>query len=55
MLNMGFIDDIKDIMSILGEDKQTMLFSATMPDEIRKLAGRYMRPDAKQIAIKKMQ
>lgn len=53
MLNMGFIDDIKDIMSILGEDKQTMLFSATMPDEIRKLAGRYMKPDVKQIAIKK--
>lgn len=53
MLNMGFIDDIKDIMSILGEDKQTMLFSATMPEEIRKLATRYMKADAKQIAIKK--
>ena len=51
MLNMGFIDDIRDIMSTLEENKQTLLFSATMPDQIRRLASRYMKKDMKQIAI----
>ncbi len=53
MLNMGFIDDIRDIMSTLGENKQTLLFSATMPDQIKKLASRYMKPDMKHITIAK--
>jgi len=51
MLNMGFIDDIRDIMSSLQENKQTLLFSATMPEQIRKLASRYMKKDMQQIAI----
>ncbi len=38
MLDMGFIHDIKKIISILPAKKQTILFSATLPDEIRKLA-----------------
>jgi len=38
MLDMGFIDDIKNIMSALPKQKQTLLFSATMPKEIEKLA-----------------
>ena len=53
MLNMGFIDDIRDIMSSLNENKQTLLFSATMPDQIKKLATRYMKPDVKYITIVK--
>ena len=53
MLNMGFIDDLEDIIKKLPENRQTLLFSATMPDQIRKLARRYMKPDAKLIAIKK--
>ena len=53
MLNMGFIDDLEAIISKLPEDRQTLLFSATMPDQIRKLAKRYMKPDAKTISIKK--
>ena len=53
MLNMGFIDDLEDIIKKLPEDRQTLLFSATMPDQIRKLAKRYMKPDAKHISIKK--
>lgn len=53
MLNMGFIDDLEEIIKKLPEDRQTLLFSATMPDQIRKLAKRYMKPDAKHIAIKK--
>jgi len=42
MLNMGFIDDIKEIMASTSEDKQTLLFSATMPSEILKIAKKYM-------------
>ena len=53
MLNMGFIDDLEDIIKQLPKERQTLLFSATMPDAIKKLAKRYMKPDAKHIAIKK--
>lgn len=53
MLNMGFIDDLEDIIKELPKERQTLLFSATMPEQIRKLAKRYMKPDAKTIAIKK--
>ncbi len=53
MLNMGFIDDLEDIIKKLPEDRQTLLFSATMPEQIKKLAKRYMKPDAQHIAIKK--
>ena len=39
MLDMGFLPDIKRISSYLPERRQTLLFSATMPREIRQLAG----------------
>ncbi|HPN21392.1 MAG TPA: DEAD/DEAH box helicase, partial [Tenuifilaceae bacterium] len=42
MLNMGFIDDIEEIMKHTPKEKRTLLFSATMPDRIAKLAKRYM-------------
>ena len=43
MLDMGFVEDIDEILSHLPEDnRQMLLFSATMPAPIRKLAGRYM-------------
>lgn len=42
MLNMGFIDDVKDIMDKTNHDKKTMLFSATMPQEILGIAEKYM-------------
>ncbi len=38
MLDMGFIHDIKRILKILPEKRQTLMFSATFSDEIRKLA-----------------
>jgi len=38
MLDMGFIDDVKKIISNTNEDRQTMLFSATIPSEIAKLS-----------------
>jgi len=43
MLDMGFIDDIEWILQGVPKDRQTMLFSATLPDTIKELAGRYMR------------
>ncbi|UKN02447.1 DEAD/DEAH box helicase [Paracrocinitomix mangrovi] len=38
MLDMGFIDDIKKIISHIPKKRQTLMFSATMPDQIRSLA-----------------
>ena len=35
MLNMGFLEDIEDIISRVPENRQTLLFSATMPDAIK--------------------
>lgn len=42
MLNMGFIDQVKSIVSKLPKNRITLLFSATMPDEILKLCNEYM-------------
>jgi ATP-dependent RNA helicase DeaD len=42
MLDMGFVDDIKYILSYMREDRQTCLFSATMPREVLRLAQDYM-------------
>ncbi|MEK6652887.1 MAG: DEAD/DEAH box helicase [Nitrospirota bacterium] len=42
MLNMGFIEDMKRILKEIPEKRQTMLFSATMPPEIRSIAMKYM-------------
>ena len=43
MLNMGFIEDVEEIMSHMSEDRRVMLFSATMPDRIAALSKKYMR------------
>ncbi len=43
MLDMGFIDDIETILRNVPEERQTLLFSATMPEPIRRLAARYMK------------
>ncbi len=43
MLDMGFIPDIRRILTLLPEVRQNLLFSATFPEEIRKLAGSFMR------------
>jgi ATP-independent RNA helicase DbpA len=42
MLDMGFFDDIKAIISKCPQRRQTLLFSATYPDEIKKLAKQFM-------------
>ncbi|MTH55176.1 DEAD/DEAH box helicase [Bacillus mangrovi] len=43
MLNMGFIEDIESILSNVPAEHQTLLFSATMPDPIRRIAERFMQ------------
>jgi ATP-dependent RNA helicase DeaD len=43
MLRMGFIDDVEWILEHLPATRQTALFSATMPDPIRRIAQRYLR------------
>ncbi len=43
MLNMGFIDDIEEIFKNTPDERRVMLFSATMPDRIAKMAKKYMR------------
>ncbi|MCA0131942.1 DEAD/DEAH box helicase [Winogradskyella alexanderae] len=42
MLNMGFYEDITDILSYTPEDKSTWLFSATMPKEVAAIARKFM-------------
>ncbi|MEO1937233.1 MAG: DEAD/DEAH box helicase, partial [Sulfurimonas sp.] len=43
MLDMGFLDDINEIFSYLPTDRQTLLFSATMPQPIKTLANRILK------------
>jgi ATP-dependent RNA helicase RhlE len=46
MLDMGFIDDIRTIISLLPEQRQSLLFSATFPDSIKRLTKTLMRDPA---------
>jgi len=43
MLNMGFKEDLDNILETTNKDRRTLLFSATMPKEIRQIAGKYMK------------
>lgn len=43
MLNMGFVDDVEMILSCLPPERQTLMFSATMPPRIRRLADGFMQ------------
>ena len=47
MLDMGFIHDIKKIVSMLPKQRQTLFFSATMPQEITRLADAMLREPAR--------
>ncbi|MDP3928038.1 MAG: DEAD/DEAH box helicase [Bacteroidota bacterium] len=54
MLDMGFYDDIVKIISYLPKERQTLLFSATMPPKIRTLAAKILhKPEEISIAISK--
>lgn len=51
MLDMGFIDDITKILKDTPEARQTLLFSATMPEEVLRISKRYMKaPERVRIA-----
>ena len=50
MLDMGFIPDVEKIVSYLGKIRQTLMFSATMPEEIRALADNFLL-NPKEISI----
>jgi len=52
MLNMGFIEDVEKILGETPPERQTALFSATMPPRIRSLANRFMR-DPQHVNIKR--
>lgn len=52
MLNMGFQEDLDSILSTTPDDKQTLLFSATMPNGVRDIAMNYMH-DAEEISVGK--
>ncbi|HJR81274.1 MAG TPA: DEAD/DEAH box helicase [Anaerolineales bacterium] len=52
MLNMGFIEDVERILGETPPERQTALFSATMPPRIRSLANRFMR-DPQHVNIKR--
>ncbi|WP_241236222.1 DEAD/DEAH box helicase [Brevibacillus marinus] len=43
MLEMGFLDDVAQIIVSTPQDRQVLLFSATMPDPVKQLAARFMK------------
>lgn len=43
MLNMGFVDSINEILDHVPEDRKMLLFSATMPKEVAKIASKFMK------------
>ncbi len=55
MLNMGFLEDIEAIISRVPESRQTLLFSATMPDAIKRIGVQFMKdPEHVKIAAKEL-
>lgn len=50
MLDMGFINDIKKIVQLVPKNRQTLLFSATMPTAIRELANSFLK-DPKFVSV----
>jgi len=61
MLHMGFLPDVERVIEQAAKERCTMLFSATIPDQIRSIAKRYMRNPAqiqvqgKQITLEEIQ
>ncbi|MFQ8706774.1 MAG: DEAD/DEAH box helicase [Thomasclavelia sp.] len=51
MLNMGFVEDIETILEKVDDSRQTILFSATMPAGIKKIAQNYMHDDFEHVAV----
>ncbi|TMW72064.1 DEAD/DEAH box helicase [Alteribacter natronophilus] len=61
MLHMGFLNEVEDVIRETPKDRQMMLFSATMPKEIRTLSKRYMnkaahiKVDARRITVEEIE
>lgn len=53
MLNMGFLEDMETILSQLPEERQTVMFSATMPTEIQNIAKRFQKDPVTVKVVKK--
>ncbi|HEV8359611.1 MAG TPA: DEAD/DEAH box helicase [Candidatus Thermoplasmatota archaeon] len=51
MLDMGFLPDVERVLRALPRERQTALFSATVPEPIKQLAKRFMRPDAAHVRV----
>lgn len=55
MMRRGFLEEVETLLALASDKRQTMLFSATMPQPIRELAERYMRkPEQLKIAGKQV-
>ena len=53
MLNMGFLEDMETILSQLPEERQTLMFSATMPQAIADIAKKFQKDPVTVRVIKK--
>ncbi|MBT9775349.1 DEAD/DEAH box helicase [Clostridium sp. MCC353] len=53
MLNMGFLEDMETILSQLPDERQTIMFSATMPDAIAKIANNFQNNPVTVKVVKK--
>ena len=51
MLDMGFIHDIRKVVALLPQVRQNLFFSATMPDDITKLASTILRPNPVRVEV----
>jgi len=51
MLDMGFIHDIRKVVALLPQNRQNLFFSATMPDDITKLAATILRPNPVRVEV----
>jgi ATP-dependent RNA helicase RhlE len=51
MLDMGFSKELGRIVDQLGRNRQTLMYSATMPPSVEKLARMYLRDDAERISV----
>ena len=53
MLHMGFKKDLESILNQTNDNKQTWLFSATIPKEVKVIINNYLSPDAENISVSK--
>jgi Superfamily II DNA and RNA helicases len=51
MLDMGFIEDVEEIISYIPTQRQSFMFSATIPRQVEELARKYLREDYKLVRV----